>query len=255
MKRVAIASGACVLLLLATGARAQSLAPPPPIYPGAVGAPYAPQPSASPTVRQLDDAEKEDSGRGLEFVYGNAEAGLSYMSLTSFSDTSLGLTRTDQTGSMLGAGVGVRLLVLTLGARFRYNMFSAYDLGQLDAVVGLHIPAGMWDPYIAIHGGYDFVGSFGDGVAAVAKQDTPASISVHGGNVGLAIGIDYYLFKYFSLGAEAGAEAIFLKRPPLALPAGVTAVDPQIVSNPLYQSSGSAAGFGAGASVHAGLHF
>ena len=251
MRTVALAAVAAPLLF--AGAAAAQVVAPPPIDPSSAGAPNAPPPATNATEQQLNDSEKKDSGRGLEFVYANAEAGFSYLNLTSFSSTTFGLSRTEHAGAMVGAGLGIRLLVLTIGANVRYNMVSAFDLWQIEGVVGLHIPAGNWDPYLALRGGYDFVGSLGDGAAAIATGDTQSNISVHGGHFGLSGGADYYLAKFFSIGADGTADVLFLKRPPLALPAGVpTSV---VASNPLYQNSGSSVGFGLSVSAHAGLHF
>lgn len=234
-----------------------TLAPPPPINPGAPGAPNAGPPVASPTVQQLDQAEKQDSGRGLEFFYAHAGGGFAYTDLASISNSTFGLQRTSQAGPMLAAGLGLRLLVLTLGAQFRYSLLNAYNFGQLEGVVGLHVPAGSWDPYLAIHGGYDFAGSLGDGVAAVAKQDTPSSVSVSGGNVGLQFGIDYYFVKFLSVGVDGAFDFLFLKRPQLTVPGGST-VAALCNANPdcqaLYSNSGNAVGFGLSASLHVAIH-
>lgn len=239
-------------LFAASTALAQ-VAPPPPIDPNAPGAPNAPPPASTPTEQQLNEAEKKDSGRGLEFVYLSAEGGFSYLNLTSFSESTFALQRSDSSGGMLGFGAGLRLLVLTIGANVRYNMVGAFNLWQIEAVVGLHIPAGMWDPYFALRGGYDFVGALGDGAASIASGDAQSNISIHGGNFGISGGVDYYLAKFFSLGVDGTFDFLFLKRPPLALPAGVP--PSTVASNPLYQNSGSAVGFGLIASGHAAFHF
>lgn len=238
-------------LLFATTAGAQ-VAPPGAIDPNAPGAPNAPPPQ-SVTTQQLNEAEQKDTGRGLEFVYLNAEAGFSYMNLTSFDSTTFGLTRTDHAGGMVGFGAGLRLLVLTIGAQLRYNMLGAFNLWQIEGVVGLHIPAGWFDPYFALRGGYDFVGALGDGAASVASGDTQSNISIHGGNIGLSAGLDYYITKWFSVGADGTFDILFLKRPRVDIPAGVPPAS--VAGNPLYQNSGSSVGYGLIASGHVALHF
>jgi hypothetical protein len=238
-------------VFFATSAFAQ-VAPPGTIDPNSPGAPNATPPQTA-TTQQLNEAEQKDTGRGLEFVYLNAEAGFSYMSLASFDSSSLGIQRTDHAGGMIGFGAGLRLLVLTIGANIRYNMVGAFNLWQIEGVVGLHIPAGWFDPYFALRGGYDFVGALGDGAANLVGSNTSSDISVHGGNVGISGGLDYYFTKWFSIGADGTFDILFLKRPPLPLPAGVPAS--AVAGNALYEQSGSSVGFGLIASGHLGLHF
>src|SRR3954463_8848104 len=83
------------------------------------------------TEAQLDRADKEDSGRGLEFVALNAELGPEVLGLRTLKDSGLvdgALIDSKGTGLMAGAGVGVRLLAFTVGARFRFANFSDWQL-------------------------------------------------------------------------------------------------------------------------------
>lgn len=229
----------------------QGLAPPPPIAPTAVGSPTAP-PAGASTKARLDEAEAKDSGRGIEYFYLNAEGGFAYYALGALSQDA-SFVRTNHAGAMVGASAGFRLLFFTLGARFRYNLQSAFNLWQLNAVAGFHVNAGNWDPYIAIHGGYSAVGSLGDGsIKGLVGSSVPSDVDVHGFNIGLSGGVDYYLASFLSLGIDGTFEVLALKRPPLALPAGVP---PSLVAgNPLYESSGNTAGVGLVASAHLALH-
>src|SRR5688572_19722282 len=65
-------------------------APPPLTTGGLTPPPTTPQsPGETQTMYQLDRAEREDAGRGLEFVWLNVEAGYEYISLQGFEDNSL----------------------------------------------------------------------------------------------------------------------------------------------------------------------
>ncbi len=236
------------------------LAPPPPIASTAPGSPTAPPPgSGTATTQKLNEAQKKDSGRGLEWVYADAEAGFAYASLGSLSNN-LSIQRTDNSGPMLGAAAGVRLLVFTLGARFRYQLLDSFNFWQLNAVVGVHVPLGHWDPYVAIHGGYSAIGTLDSSVVDIknlASGATSSDISVHGGNVGLSGGVDYYFVRFLSLGVDGSFEFLFLKRDPLPMPAGCAATpacQAAVASNPLYQKSGDSVGMGLSVSLHLGLH-
>ncbi len=228
------------------------LAPPPPIASTAPGSPTGSAPPPS-TQQRLDDADKKDDKRGLEWVWANAEAGFSYYALGAFSQD-LTLQRTNHAGGMVGVAAGIRLLFFTLGARFRYNLQSAFNLWQLNLVAGFHIPVGSWDPYFGVHGGYSAIGKLADGsVSGLVTGSSIDQLDVKGFNAGINAGVDYYIASFFSIGFDATLEFIYLHRPPLPLPAGVP--PSAVAGNSLYESSGDTAGLGAIASLHAGLHF
>lgn len=302
MKLRTFASLAAVMLA-APVALAQDLQPPPPMdssqaqppppppqpqpYPQQQGQPAPDQgqlappppsssnpPPQSSTQERLDQSKQEDSGRGLEFLYLNAQGGYAYNALQSLSQNNpLQMTNTDIGGPMIGAEAGVRLLFFTLGMRFRYQMLMGSDgstppqsvsmnIWQLNLVAGFHIQAGKWDPYISVHGGFSAIGNVDKNnltstvisglPAGLTSTDIANGISTKGGNVGLGFGADYYLLRFLSLGVDAGFELIFLHRDPLPLPAGI---DPALVANnPYYQSSGDAAGMAVSISGHLGLH-
>ncbi len=238
----------------------QQLAPPPPMQQ------QAPPPAA--TEQKLDDSKKEDSGRGIEFVYVNAQVGGVFDAIGTFNN-SLAIQQTNAGGAMLGAEAGIRFVWLTLGARFRYDTLpSAFNIWQLDAVLGFHIPLGRWDPYVSIHGGYSAIGTLDPSnfkasdiapCATCTSQDAANGFSSKGANVGFSVGVDYYLAKFFSIGVDAGFEFLFLHRDPLAIPTACSQ-DPTgscqaaVQSNPLYQNSGDAAGVSVMASAHLALH-
>ncbi len=239
----------------------QELAPPPPIQ-------QTPPPPPQNTEQRLDDSKKQDSGRGLEFLYVNAQAGIVYDALGTFNN-SLQIQQSNASGMMLGAEAGVRFLYLTLGLRFRYDVLpSQFNLWQLNAVVGFHVPAGSWDPYVSFHGGYSAVGSLDPSnfntsqiapCSTCTTTDAANGFSTKGANVGLAIGVDYYFARFISIGLEGSFEFLFLHRDPLPIPAACSA-DPtgsceaSVKGNSLYQNSGDAAGLGVLGSVHLALH-
>ncbi len=236
----------------------QQLAPPPPMQQTA--------PPPAPTEQKLDESKKEDSGRGLEFLYVNGQVGAVFDALGTFNN-SLQMQQTNAGGAMFGAEAGVRLLFLTLGARFRYETLpTAFNIWQLDAVLGFHVSSGKWDLYPSIHGGYSAIGSVDpNNLSTIAPcstcttQDAANGFSTKGANVGFSFGADYYLAKFFSIGIEGTFEFIFLHRDPLPIPAACAA-DPtgactaSVQSNPLYSKSGDATGIGFLASAHLALH-
>jgi hypothetical protein len=275
VKRALGAAAAVALAVCASSARAQDLAPPaavppPPGYPG------APAPGATPTdgsqpnmsaQADLDKAQKEDSGLGLEWVWATADVGASYVDMKSFSASQLAVTNSNAGGAVWGLAAGVRIIFLTLGVRVRNH--TALNLWQIDADVGFHMRINRFDPYLAFRGGYDTVGTLSQSVDVATTggsvSQTP-QVQVHGGNAGMALGFDYYLAHAISFGGEAAGDVLFLSRPASPLPALTPAQQMAINASPqammsyqqaqqLYAQSGSSVGFGATFTAHVGIHF
>jgi hypothetical protein len=192
---------------------AGGLAPPKAIEAAPVEAP----PTA--TEQELARADREDSGRGLQFVWLNAEAGLEHLGLHTFHENKLvdaGAVKATQTGPVFGAGAGVRLIFLTAGARFRFASFSAFQLWTLNAEVGMRIPLGALEPYFTFGGGYASLGAF-DGSSALSEAGIDkAGLSAHGFDLRGGAGFDYYLGKTLSVGANLSGDLLFLSRAKLA---------------------------------------
>ncbi len=214
----AVVCAVAVAVASSSLANAQELQPPgslPP--PGQAPLPGQPVATGQPqngTQADLRQGEQDDSGLGLEWVYLTADGGFGYVNMKSFSESQLALQTTSASGGMFGFAAGIRLLFLTLGLRARD--YTAFNLWQINADVGLHMRVGNLDPYLAIRGGYDAQGtSFSQTVTgATSAETTTPSISVHGWNAGLAFGMDYYFAHIISLGAEVSGDALSSPRAP-----------------------------------------
>ena len=208
--------------------------------------PTATAPTA--TEANLDLADKEDSGRGLSFVWLNAEAGPEYLGLETLKAKGLvdsSVIHSKDLGMAYGAGLGVRLLVFTLGARFRFGNFPDWQTWTLNAEGGMHIPLGRVEPYVTFGGGYASLGAYNkDKLGGV-----PLS-AAHGFDVRGGAGVDWFLTNTFSVGANLTGEILYLSRKssqaaPSAGPSPAVFVVP----------SGSGIGAGATLSAVLGLHF
>lgn len=264
MRRLACTAASLFVSLFSLSASAQNLAPPPPIDPNAPGSPTgngleAQQQQA--TTERLDEAEREDSKRGFELFWLDAHLGGSYIDMRQLSDSDLRLEKASSAGPAFSLGAGVRFVVLVLGARARYNALAAFNMWQLNGEVGLKLPIASSDILIGAHGGYSFVGSLGQ--ASVATDTTtPADtdqVKIRGFNAGLDFAYDYYVSPMFSVGAGAIGDFLFLNRPPVSKPAGFEQLPVEqqnaINNDPLYQKSGTSAGFQAALFLRLGLHF
>jgi hypothetical protein len=216
------------------------LAPPPAIE-GAE--PY----DASATEAELDQADRKDAGRGLEFFWLNVEGGVQHLGLQTFKSDDLVDTETvstTQTGPLFGAGVGVRLIFLTLGARFRLASFEDWQVWTLNGELGFRIPLGPLEPYFTFGGGYASLGSF-----EVGNAFDDAEVHVRGFNLRAGAGLDYYIGDRFSIGGNVSGDFMFLSRP------GVDSTDDSEAGDAVYARDGSGIGAGVTVTLVAGLHF
>jgi hypothetical protein len=159
---------------------------------------------------------------------------------------------------MFAVGGGVRFLVFVLGARLRHHALSAFNMWQINGEFGLKIPISSFDVLFGLHGGYSFVGRLGDaGVGTNTNTPTTTdAVAIRGFNGGLDVGFDYYVSPLFSVGAGILADFLFLNRPPVAVPAGLTAEQQAaLASDPLYSASGTSVGLQFAGGLRLGLHF
>lgn len=220
---------------------------PPPLEAGGLRppAPVAAPPGESETLQRLERAEREDAGRGLEFLWVDVEGGYGYMDLQALRSHSLldGTAVSDAGGGlMLGAGAGVRFIFLTLGARFRLTQLESFDLWTLGGEVGLHLPHGAFEPSFTF--GVAYAGVASPSVAGLNPDD----LDMSGVSARLGASLEYYVNPLLSFGVRGSLEALSLWRSGAEQPAGSPIVE-------FYAQDGSGTGIGGALSGTAGLHF
>lgn len=231
--------------------------PPPDLQAGGLAPPPSldPQTSTYPssdTEQRLQRAEKEDSGRGLEFFWLNGEIGFEHLGLQTFSADNLipELVESTQTGPVYGGGIGFRLFILTLGARFRLGDFDHWQLWTLNGELGLRMPIGRVEPYFTFGGGYASIGNF----KRVGQGLDADEVDIRGFNVRGGFGIDFYVTPVFSLGANLTGELLVLTRPGVDVSEIDTDTEGRTVAE-IYAADGSSIGSGVTLTAVAGLHF
>lgn len=218
---------------------------PPPASPGLLPPEPVPvPPEEQETFRDLEQAEREDAGRGLQFVWLAPDIGFQWVSLDALSkgellDDSVG----SGSGLSLGGTAGLRWLYYTVGARFRYGRLSEFHTWSLGGDFGLRIPLGNFEPYAFVGGGYFQAGTFAadDELAALGAA---SDLAVSGFSARLGAGFDYYVTPVFSTGVSVDAEALFASRDGLGGQTGT-----------IYDASGSSIGLGVATLAVLGLHF
>jgi hypothetical protein len=250
----------CVLGLIAQAhaqqpapMQAGGLAPPPPMQtgglapppPGSGPPPPAPAYPAYPNAaqRQLEDAEHNDSGRGLEFVYVDVGGGGQFVSLDALGSSGSLLPpagKASAFGPYFSAAAGIRLLFLTVGPSFRFGTFTDWDLWTLNLELGWHIPLGNLEPYAQLGGGFAKLGYH---ESAFGTSGAP-NASTTGFDIRLAGGVDYYVSNVFSVGGTLQAELLRLSRDKITDAAGT-----------VIASDASSVGLVITAGAVVGLHF
>ena len=209
-----------------------------------------PQWNQSETVRLLDESERDDAGRSLNWVYLNAEAGFDYVGLDALHNDGLtyGGIGGSGAGFLVGARAGVRVLTMTFGAHARLGLFKDWKLGRIGGEVGLHLPFGALEPYFTLGADYAFLASL--------KEDTwGGDVSIKGFGINLGFGLDYYLTSSFSVGGRLTGDFLFLSRNAVKIVSsgGTSSFDAAAAKTAGADGKGTGAGF-TGALV-LGLHF
>lgn len=241
-----------------SAASAQSLTPPPPMDPEE-------EEADSATEKELDEAQKKDSKRGLEWLYVDVNGGWQIVGLRTFNldeaNFTGGFIATESQGFVMGAGVGVRLIFVTLGARARVGLFDAWDLFSVGGEVGLRLPLGNLEPNFNLGAGYTALGSFQSSLKSGAVTNALDNTDISGFYVRAGAGLDYYITPTFSIGAVASFEVLGLKRPSLnasrisELKADSSLTDVQKRKADLLALEGTSYGAGGTAMAVLGLHF
>jgi hypothetical protein len=236
--------------LLAAGQPQLSIPPPAPLTPAQLR-----------TVQRLDQAKREDSGRGLEWVWSDVDGGFEQLGLQTFNGGNQkfagGFVKTSSSGGAVGAAVGARFLFLTLLLRARVGIFDIGQLYRIGPEAGFHVPIGRVEPRVALGLGYAAMGGLRDTVGGAAEAD----LALRGFYARLNAGLDYFATPVFSIGFDVSGDLLVLVRPSItadqvqqiqASP-GVDAAHKATAQ--LLTSTGTGVGGTLAVTAVAGLHF
>lgn len=234
MGRLSLARGVSItaVLLAASAPAAAQPAPPPTAPPPAMPPPPGEEPAgpsaggltAPPpidpneerprgeTEEALDEAKEDDSGRGLSWFYLDAEGGYQFVQLQTFEvdqdSLTAGLVPNDASGGFVGAGLGVQLVFITLGPRFRAGFFPDWQIFSIGPEVGFRFPIGFLEPHFELGGGYVALGSLGGAIEGASD-----AVDIQGGYGRVSGGLDFYPLEVLSVGLGASWQFMGLTRP------------------------------------------
>jgi hypothetical protein len=222
----------------------------------------APAPSY---VRERPPQHEEDNGRSIDFLFIQAEAGLSVVDLTGLSQNGHlipTLSETRQSGYGGGATVGFRSWIFAVAAHGYISRFvsgapatfmgvsnsQSFDLGELMLEGQVRLPIPVVEPYVRIGLGYSWLGSF-----ELNSMYTSSTSDIHGFIGKLGAGADVWLGKFITIGAGADFALMNLRRGGVQREGSICPdTDPTCIE---LRMDGDAVGCLLTAHVQAGIHF
>ena len=178
-------------------------------------------PRAEKRAEKRAEAASEEPDPKSKIVWLEAEGGVENVNLNTFTENfqafSVGFLPRSGTGPAVGAAAGLRLVFVTLGVRGRAASFQDTDpshnvhgwsMSSVDGELGFRIPLRRVEPYVTLAGGYTTLGGLNDAISGLSQ-----GLDVNGFNGRLGFGVDYFLSKYISLGADFTGEVLVLTRP------------------------------------------
>jgi hypothetical protein len=210
--------------------------PPPPMPdPGTAGSPTAPPPPGS-TAAVLAQASDEDTGVGLHFVYIQPELGFGVANLGSATSNGSGLGTS--AGPAWGLGLGAEFITFQIGGRLRNIFTPNFNLWTVGGELAYQPGSGKFWPRIGLGVGYAWVNH----TTTDWCHGNCDLVDVHGIDVGLRGGLQYFVTSTIEVGADVGLDALIMKR------AATNVADQN------FTSDGSGVGFAAVAVAHIGFH-
>ena len=222
----------------------------------------------APTAAQASDGRAEHpwGGPQSQLVWLDAQAGVESVQMQTFNadfeTMSVGLLPAAGVGPTANVGAGIRFVFLTLGLRGRVSSFEdnapaqtvgAWQIWTLDGEIGLRVPLRRIEPHTALAAGYTSFGGFG-----TALHGLSAGLDVHGVDVRLDAGVDYWITHGISIGVDASAGVLAVARPgisarDLATPKQVGTINEAKAR--VLEASGSSVGSMYALTGDLGLHF
>jgi hypothetical protein len=179
--------------------------------------------------------------------------------LADFRSVSAGLLPTSGIGPTARVGTGLRFGFVMLGLRGRVASFEdpssvgRWQIWTLDGELGVRVPLARLEPHLALAGGYSSFGGFGGAVRGL--QD---GLDVHGVDVRLGGGVDYWMTHAISFGLDLNGELLAVARPGVSLRDLATAKQIGTLDEAkarILEASGSSIGAAMSLTAGLGVHF
>jgi hypothetical protein len=188
-------------------------------------------------------------------VFIGIEGGLTRPDIGGLSD-STNFDKTAALGGLYGVDLGARFNKLLVGAVFRGDDTTEFNLWSLMAEVGYALPRRPLQPMFFLRVGYTWSTELEQSVyrSAIPQLNTlPPDVKVQGAIAGVEAVAMYWIAKEFGVGPFLGFDAQYYVRPQVDLPQSLITIPQEIKANPLYTDSGSAIGYTLNIGIRASL--
>jgi hypothetical protein len=154
----------------------------------------------------------------------------------------LGFDKTGANGENYGIFAGYRTSSLRLGARWRVQDTTEFDLWSFAATAGYAFSSRPWTPIVTLHLGYVFDEKL---QAGLFRSSIPPGnvvlpdVELKGPFAGLDLAGEYWVSKEVRLGGFVGVDAMYLFRPRAETPQSLFGPTPDFDRLALYSTSGS----------------
>jgi hypothetical protein len=197
------------------------------------------------SAAETTSSEPAKDAKGPDLLFLETETGVSYVGLQTLNverNVIPTATRSEDVGGVFGVLGGLKLLFLSVGPHARFGRFQDWDLWTLNLDVGFHAPLGVVEPYLRLGGGYARLSR------AFDKVRNGGSLRSDGYNLSLALGADYFVTSYLTIGGRISGELIGLHR------AGVNLDTQDGLVNDYLKYDGAALGVAMSGVLSLGLH-
>jgi hypothetical protein len=223
-------------------------------------------PSAAQAAARGENVQAPWAGPTSQHLWIDAQAGIESVSLETFNAdfdaVSAGLLPSSGVGPTANVGAGIRLVFLTLGVRGHVASFEdnaptrsvgAWQIWSLDGELGLRAPLGRLEPHGAVAMGYASFGGLG-----TALRGLSAGLDIHGVDGLLEGGVDYWVTRAVSVGADLSGGLLAIVRPgvsarDLATPKEIGTINEAKAR--VLEANGSSVGWMFAATGEVGVHF
>ncbi len=179
--------------------------------------------------------------------------------IADFDNVSAGFLPTWGVGPTASLGAGLRFGFLTLGARGRIASFEdsgtvgSWQIWTLDGELGFRIPLYRLEPHVVLAAGYSSFGGF-----STAVHGLQAGLDVHGIDMRIGAGVDYWITHHVSLGIDASGGLLAMARPGVSVRDLATAKQVGTLNDAkarVLEANGSSVGTTLALTAAVGVHF